>query len=77
MTNPNPETVEEMRTWLAAKLRREVSVSQVKVKGETKFMVDYMNPRAPALSLLGESEDAAVKSLFLYLSSLSENKTDV
>lgn len=62
------QTHEEMKTWLSTKLSREVTVSKVKVDGQDKFLVDYVNHTAPARKLVADTEEAAIANLFIYLS---------
>ena len=69
-------SLDEMKAFLATTLGREVTISKVRVNKDTMFMVDYMNYSAPALKLVGESEEEAVRALFTYLSSVTPPAPD-
>ena len=62
-------TTEEMRAWLSQELDREITISQVRLKGIPGFMVDYINHTAPATKLVAETEEGAIAALFTYLQS--------
>lgn len=61
------QTHEEKLQFLKEELKRDVTISGVRVKGQSGFMVDYINANAPATKLVGASEEEAVDLLFTYL----------
>lgn len=61
-------TPDEMKTWLSDKLGREITISQVSLKGDLGYMVDYINHTAPATKLVAQTPVGAVEALFIYLS---------
>jgi hypothetical protein len=68
-------TTDEMKAWLAERLRREVSISPVTVNNTRCFLVDYINHSAPATKLVGASEDEAIANLFNYLQTVEAPAT--
>ena len=62
-------SLEEKKRWLKQELGRDVTVSPVVVNGERRFMADYLNYEAPALTLATDTEDRAIEALYAYLAS--------
>lgn len=66
-------TSQYMRDWLSGHLGREVTVSQVTIRGIRCYLADYVNHSAPATKLAGATEDEAIANLFSYLNPLNSN----
>lgn len=61
-------TNDEKKLWLNNALGREIEVSKVQIKGELKYLVDYINYAAPVRKLMADTPEGAVDALYEYLS---------
>ena len=74
--NQMQHPLDEMKKWLAVKLGREVTVSQVTLSGNRYYLADYISHRAPATKLVSRTEDGAIGELFNYLFTLPPDQAD-